>query len=93
MFQKIFSRKKKYFSLKRSDSVENVSLNGKIIINHCTGHNTIILIILVDRFKEKTLKLFKKMEVKSLENICLDLILSKNRLKSKFYYIFYWMNF
>ena len=26
-------------------------LNGKIIIGHCNGHDTIILIILIDGFK------------------------------------------
>ena len=60
MFDKIFSRKKKYFFLKRSDSVKNVSLNGKIIIDHCTGHNAIISIILIDGFKEKTTRLKTK---------------------------------
>ena len=62
MFHKIFSQKKKSFFLKRFDSVKNVSLNGKIIINHCTGHNTMILIILINGFKEKTIRIFKKLK-------------------------------
>ena len=62
MFHKIFSQKKKSFFLKRSDSVKNVSLNGKIIINRCTGHDTMILIILIDGFKEKTIRILKKLK-------------------------------
>ena len=38
-------------------SVENVLLNGKIVIGHCTGHNTIILLISIDGFKERTVRL------------------------------------
>ena len=59
MFHKIFSQKKKSFFLKRSESIKNVSLNGKIITNHCTGHNTMILIILIDGFKERTIRLYE----------------------------------
>ena len=45
--------KKEYFFLKRSDFIKNISLNRKIIIGHCNGQSTIVLIILIDGFKEK----------------------------------------
>ena len=57
MFHKIFSRKRRPFVLKRSNSVKNVSLNGKIVIGHCGGHDNIILFILIDGFKEKSMRL------------------------------------
>ena len=49
MFHKIFSRGK------ISNSIKKISLNGKIIIGHCKGHDTIILIALIDGFKERQL--------------------------------------
>ena len=60
MFRKIFSRKRKPFVIKKSDSVKNVSLNGKIVIRHCGGHDTIILLVLIDGFKERTIILCAK---------------------------------
>ena len=43
MFSKIFSQKKKMlFRLRRSSSVKNVTLEGKIVISYCHGHDTII---------------------------------------------------
>lgn len=59
MFNKIFRRKRRsVIYLKRSASVGNVSLNGKIVIGHCRGHNTIILLFSIDGFKEKTVRLY-----------------------------------
>ena len=59
MFNKIFRPKRRsVIYLKRSASVGNVSLNGKIVIEHCRGHNTIILLFSIDGFKEKTVRLY-----------------------------------
>ena len=55
-----FPEKKGYFFLRRSDSVKNILLNGEIIIGHCNGYDTIILIILIDGFKEKSIRLYDK---------------------------------
>lgn len=55
-----FFPKKGYFFLKRSDCVKNISLNGKIKIGHCNEHDTVILIILIDGFKEKIIWLYNK---------------------------------
>ena len=49
-----------FFKKKRSNSLKNVSLNGKIIIGHCKGHNTITLIVLLDGFKGRTIRLYSK---------------------------------
>lgn len=46
--------------LKRPDSVENILLDRKILIGHCKGHDTTILIILIDGLKEKTIRLYNK---------------------------------
>ena len=35
-------------------------LDRKILIGHCKGHDTTILIILIDGLKEKTIRLYNK---------------------------------
>ena len=60
MFHKIFSRKRRLFRLKRSNSVKNVSLKGKIVVGYCGGDDTIILTFLINGFKEKTSRLCGK---------------------------------
>ena len=53
----ILSKKKTCNPSDMITSVENVLLNGKIVIGHCAGHNTIILLISIDGFKERTVRL------------------------------------
>ena len=43
MFRKVFSRKRKQISLKRSSSAKNASLKGKIVLGYCGGHDTRIV--------------------------------------------------
>ena len=58
MFHKIFSTKRRKFFLKRLDLTKDVSLNGKIVVGHYRGHNTIILLISIEGFKERTKRLY-----------------------------------
>ena len=58
MYDKIFPTKARKFFLKRSRSAQDVSLNGKIIIGHCKGHDTIIFTISIEGFKEITKRLY-----------------------------------
>ena len=55
MFSKILSRNKKLFKLRRSPSVKNVALEGKIVISYCAGHNTIIIVFSLKDFKNNLL--------------------------------------
>ena len=52
----------KIFFLRKSKSIEDASLNGKIAKGHCKGHNTMILLISIDGFKERTKKLYLQYE-------------------------------
>ena len=58
MFYKIFSTKARKFFLKRSNSTKYISLNGKKMLRHCRGHNTIVLLISIERWKETTKRLY-----------------------------------
>ena len=60
MFSKIFSRKKKLFRLRRSLSVKNFELEGKIIISYCQGHDTIIMFFSFEGYQEKFVRLWGK---------------------------------
>ena len=40
--------------------MKNVSLKGKIVVDYCGGHDTIILTFLINGFKEKTFRLCGK---------------------------------
>ena len=57
MFHEIFSRKRRSLTLKRSGSVKNLSLKGKIVFGYCGGYDTIIVLIYIDGFKERTIRL------------------------------------
>lgn len=46
--------------MKLASSVENVLLHGNIVIGHCRDLGTIILLILIDGYKEKNVHLWKK---------------------------------
>ena len=56
MCHKVFSKKRRSVSLKRSNSMKNVSLRGKIFVGYCGGHDTVIIIFLIDGFKERTIR-------------------------------------
>ena len=58
MFSKIFSSKA--IKLKRSASVKNVSLNGKVVVGYCRGHETIILLFTFEGYQEKIARLCRK---------------------------------
>ena len=58
MFSKIFSRKKKLLRLRRSPSVKNVILEGKIVISYCRGHGTIIMFFSFEEYQEKFVRLW-----------------------------------
>ena len=51
MFSKIFSRKA--IKLKTGASVKNVSLNGKVVVGYCGGHETITLLFKFEGYQEK----------------------------------------
>ena len=57
MFHKIFSRKRSSLTLKSSRSVKTVSLYGKIVFGYCGGHDTIIIFVYIDGYKERTIRL------------------------------------
>ena len=59
-FQRYFPEKKKLFRLRRSLSVENVELEGKIIISYCQGHDTIIMCFSFEGYQEKFVRLWGK---------------------------------
>lgn len=48
MFSKIFYRKA--IKLRRSASVKNVSLNGKVVVGYSRGHETIILLFKFEEY-------------------------------------------
>ena len=50
MFYKIFSRKRRFLTLKRSRSVKNLSLKGKITFGYCGGHDLFTYLRLIYLF-------------------------------------------
>ena len=46
--------------MKLASSVENVLLHGNIVIGYCHDLGTIILLILINGYKEKKVHLWKK---------------------------------
>ena len=58
MFSKIFYRKA--IKLRRSASVKNVSLNGKVVVGYSRGHETIILLFKFEENQEKIVRLCGK---------------------------------
>ena len=74
MFHNIFSRKRRSLTLKRSRSVKNLLLKGKIVLGYSSRRDTIILLIYIDGFKERTIRFWwtrSMCVVRSLEEICL----------------------
>ena len=57
MFHNVFSKKRREINLKRSNSMKNVLLKGKIVFGYCGGHDIIIIVFLIDGFKEGTIRL------------------------------------
>ena len=59
MFHKIFSQtRRSAVCLKPTASVENISLNRKMVLGYCRSHDTILILFHIDEFKEKTVRLY-----------------------------------
>ena len=83
MFHNIFSRERRSLTLKRYRSVKNLLLKGKIVFGYSSRHDTIILLIYIDGFKERTIRFWwnrSMFVVRSLEEICLHNLLKNCNL-------------
>ena len=73
MFSKIFSQKRKVFRFKRSPSVKNFALEGKIVISYCGEHDTINLFFSFRGYQEK----FIRWNYEIFKNPCLEKLITK----------------
>ena len=59
-----FSRKRRQISLKRSSSVKNPSLNGKVVFGYCGGNDAIIVFFLLMDLRKKQLSFVERKHVR-----------------------------